>query len=353
MDLQFTAKPTSMGEVIGHMFNLPPLSGGIGGGTHPQILKGVTASGRCKCVGDDKCGGGKIYEVCFNTQKDCKKAQKDLDDICNNNNEMKAKCTRPKCYYRHGKPTCPDNCEPGTIIPMFSPLMIVSETKFSAPDGSANTRTDVGVGENVTFKGSVAGNWTATDGTPRILDNNNEFSWTAPNRAATVTIKLTVGNNEESILMNVIEPDGITATKKNEISYPAGTQGAGMKLIFNYHPKKISFGNVEAKEVSGPASDIRGYYKMHGMPHYHNSGDTFFSIGEDNKLKNAEDTAAQSGYPKDWSDGRFEWIIPNKFQVKTEGGDGKKFTKVTQAFSIDGTGKTRITKAGESVERSP
>ena len=89
-----------------------------GGGGDPGILKDVTASGRCKCVGDDACGGGRIYEICVNTQKDCKKAQKDVDDFCNNNAEMKENCRRPKCYYRHSKPTCPDECTPGEITPL-------------------------------------------------------------------------------------------------------------------------------------------------------------------------------------------------------------------------------------------
>lgn len=84
----------------------------------PEVLKEITASGRCKCVGDDSCGGGRIYEVCFRTQKDCKKVQKDLDKFCNNNSEMKEKCTRPKCYYRHSDPKCPDDCDPGTITPL-------------------------------------------------------------------------------------------------------------------------------------------------------------------------------------------------------------------------------------------
>lgn len=85
---------------------------GDGGSADAEALKQVTASGRCKCVGDDNCGGGKIYNVCYHTQKDCKKAQKDLDDYCNNNEEMKKKCTRPKCYYRHSDPTCPAKCTP-------------------------------------------------------------------------------------------------------------------------------------------------------------------------------------------------------------------------------------------------
>src|SRR5262249_10166508 len=80
--------------------------------------KQVTARGRCKCVGDDACGGGRIYVVCFKTQKDCKNVQKDLDNFCNNNEEMKRRCTRPKCYYRHSDPECDVKCNPGDIDPL-------------------------------------------------------------------------------------------------------------------------------------------------------------------------------------------------------------------------------------------
>jgi hypothetical protein len=71
-------------------------------------LKDVKASGRCKCVGDAACGGGRIYEFTFSTKKGCKNAQKDADDCCNNNDVMKQRCVRPNCYYRHTGPTCPD-----------------------------------------------------------------------------------------------------------------------------------------------------------------------------------------------------------------------------------------------------
>ncbi len=123
-DVKFDAAPVSIADVIRDMFDRAPLPGaggkGQGGGSpdEPGILKTVTASGRCKCVGEDKCGGGKMYEVCYTTQKDCKKSQKDLDDFCNNNSEMKAKCSRPKCYYRHSDPCCPDDCPPGEIKPL-------------------------------------------------------------------------------------------------------------------------------------------------------------------------------------------------------------------------------------------
>jgi hypothetical protein len=83
---------------------------GLADGNDMSAQKDVNALGRCKCVGDSACGGGQIYEVCYSTQKNCKNAQKDLDDYCNNKDEMKKKCTRPKCYYRHSDPTYPANC---------------------------------------------------------------------------------------------------------------------------------------------------------------------------------------------------------------------------------------------------
>ncbi len=91
------------------------------------------------------------------------------------------------------------------------------------------------------------------------------------------------------------------------------------------------------------------------MPHDHNPGPVrFFRISEDNKFLAAADHAAQSGYPAPWGKGSFHWKIPNKFRVFTEGGDGKKYTDVIQGFTMKGrSGRTKVTKAGEKVERAP
>jgi len=117
LDVDFDAKQVSVAEVVRSILSGLVLSGG-GGGPTVDILKDTTASGICKCVGDDNCGGGKRYKVCVKTQKDCKKAQKDVDSFCNNDSRMKERCVRPKCYYRHTDPLCPDECEPGTIEPL-------------------------------------------------------------------------------------------------------------------------------------------------------------------------------------------------------------------------------------------
>jgi hypothetical protein len=229
---------------------------------------------------------------------------------------------------------------------------ITSETKFAAPDGTAKTRTDVGVGEVVTFTGSASGKWTATSGTPVTLASGKTFTWTAPDRAKDVTVKLEVGSQSAISTMKVLEPAGIICARNSTIPIGVGTAGAGMKLTFNYTPKKVSFGNVEAKEVSGPATNITGYFRKHYTDDdlKHDSGDTFTSIKENNE-DSAQDTAKSVDTFKPYEVGTFDWVIPNNFRVKTEAGDGKEFTKVTQAFSINAAGTEKITKDGASVER--
>ncbi len=164
-----------------------------------------------------------------------------------------------------------------------------------------------------------------------------------------------VRGDSASASLNVLEPDSITGIKLSEMTFPNGTQGAGMILNFSFNPLKVSFGNAESREVSGPASAITGYYLKHGMPHDHNAGPIiFFRIGPDNKFAAARDRAAQAGYPAPWDAGSFHWLIPNKFRVITESGDGKEYTTVKQEFTMEGpSGKTKITKAGAEVERTP
>ncbi len=227
------------------------------------------------------------------------------------------------------------------------------ETDYEAPNGSGKSRRRAGVGERVTFTGSKTGEWKASGGSPRTLPLGTTFIWTAPGRAATVRISLKSGKYTRKIVMSVLEPNAITARKVSEIRYRRGRMGAGMTLKFHYHPKTVSFGNVDSKEVSGPATNVKGYFVDHGGDYSHDSGDTFFAINHNN-VDSATDEASIYNYPSPWKRGGYDWVIPNHFKLKTEAGDGKKFTDVTQAFTIEGTdGTTRVTKGGEDVERSP
>ncbi len=238
--------------------------------------------------------------------------------------------------------------------PKPKPVTVTHKTAVAAPDGSGKSRNDVGVGEKVVFTGSASGTWTATGGSP-TTGSGKKFTWTAPNRAASVTVTLTTGSSSATEALSVLEPASITAVRNSTIAFRKGRAGAGMKLSFHYHPKTVSFGNTEAKEVSGPATNITGYYRKHysDADLEHDSGDTFFPVKDDN-VDSSEDTASTEDPFKPYEEGTFDWVIPNHFKVKTEGGDGKKFTEVTQAFKmLDDTGRIRIDKAGASVERSP
>lgn len=231
------------------------------------------------------------------------------------------------------------------------PLAIKPETVFPAPDGSGKNRKAVGVGEKVNFKTRFKGNWTATNGTPNSRTNLNPFVWTAPKRGGKSTIAFSLGSATTSIDISVVEPSAIKAKKLNEISIPPGKAGAGMKLRFHYLPKIVSFGNVQSKEVSGPASLITGYYQKNFTKEQlkHDSGDKFFDIKKNNE-DSVVDTASEIRSTKPFDVGTYQWVIPNHFRLKTESGDGKKFTDVTQFFHMmDKTGKMKVLKAGAKV----
>ena len=227
------------------------------------------------------------------------------------------------------------------------------ETQFNAPDGSGRLRSKIGVGEKVTFKGSKIGDWSATGGSPGSLASTDHFVWTAPNRGASVSVSLTSGKYTKTKEIVVLEPSAVTGRRTSVLSYDPGTMGAGMQLKFLYNPKNVSFANIEAGEVSGPPSGVEGYFTKFQSKLDHDSGDQFFPLQINNE-NTATDTAAIRGFPRPWSIGKFKWIIPNRFRVHTEGGDGKIFATVEQAFTLEGgSGKTKVTKAGTEVSRTP
>lgn len=235
---------------------------------------------------------------------------------------------------------------------------IKSKTKFKAPNASSD-RTTIAVGEQVTFTGNKSGDWHADAGTATTgLTGRKTLKWRAPDRAATVNITFIIGAKQDTKTMTVIEPTHLTGTKVKTLSFAKGTQGAGMQLRFKYHPLTVSFGNIEVMEVAGPATNISGYFLAKSAASLnHDPGVMNFTrIGQNNK-DSAIDTASFNGYAKPWTDGGFEWVIPNNFRTVFEGGgNGKHFTDVTQAFKIDGPpddGRSTVTKAGQTVTRSP
>jgi hypothetical protein len=78
---------------------------GAAGPKDVKISRMIRAQAICKCVGDKACGAG-IYKKYFYVEH-CRDAKLEAEKLCNNDPEMIEKCTRPKCYYRHGDYKCP------------------------------------------------------------------------------------------------------------------------------------------------------------------------------------------------------------------------------------------------------
>jgi hypothetical protein len=236
---------------------------------------------------------------------------------------------------------------------------ITHRTVFSARGNADNTRTDVGVGEVVTFKGSTPGTWKASAGDPVTGDASKPFVWTAPSRATSVLFELTSGTQKAAEVMNVYEPASITFEKFRDLNFEAGVAGAGMNLYLHYHPLDVSFGNVLAKEVSGKATNRTGRFENEDI--WHDSGDEFIPILPSNQGVGIDNAACKHqpdrwserwGY--EWTAGSYDFVIPNHFKVKTEADDaGKKFTDVTQTCTIEDGGRATISKGGASSEREP
>ena len=241
-------------------------------------------------------------------------------------------------------------------IPFVSTPTIASQTTLTAPGNTDNTRTTVAVGEQVTFTGSSSGKWTASGGTPATGAKSKSFVWTAPDRAASVTIGLSMFGGHATKTMTVLEPSTVSGTKTSDLTFTAGQQGAGMTLRFTYGPATVSFGRVEVKEVSGPASNVTGYHAaLPAADLWHDSGDRFYGVLNNND-DSVEDTASFKGETKPWTAGTYDWAIPYHFKTATESGGGKQFATVLQEHKMEGpphAGRSTVKKAGAATVRSP
>jgi hypothetical protein len=252
-------------------------------------------------------------------------------------------------------PTPPTPTPPTPTPPTPTPPTptIASQTVNAAPNGAPNTRTEIGVGEQVRFTGSASGTWSMSGGTAVGVTSGTTFLWKAPEVGGSVTITLTNGSNTATTTMNVIAPTSLSMTKRSEDSIPAGTAGAGMLLNVTINPLNVCLGETQLLEVPGPATNITGYFTQFSATTLkHNPSPNYTPFGDNNTL--CCDHAALNGLSSPFSNGTFQWDIPNKYKLDGEpDSSGRNFTTTTQLFTIDSAGTVTITKAGASVSRSP
>ena len=232
-----------------------------------------------------------------------------------------------------------------------TPPAITSETITSAPDGSPDTRTTVGVGERVRFTATTAGTWTASEGQFIGPNNGSNIVWEAPAVGANPTITLTTPGGTRVVPFTVIAPNAIAMTVLRNHAIPAGTAGACMVNDVVINPLNVNFGRTQWLEVPGPATNVAGYFTQFSADTiFHNPTDHYLGVADDNS--GLEDHAAWHEVPPPFSFGTFEWVIPNRYKIDGEpDAQGRIFTNTVQSFFMFAGGTMMINKAGANVMR--
>lgn len=254
-----------------------------------------------------------------------------------------------------------DTVRPEDLTPAAT-CAITSSTFFRAPDGTPNTRTEVGIGEAVVFEAGGMAEWTASSGWPRSRTAPT-FAWEPAVPGTTrIAARNTLGGATCSIEMTAIAPTGITMVKHAEDTFPAGTMGAGMLLEAHIAPRHVSFGNLEWLEIPGHATGVSGYFdaqQKKGADLSHHPNPKFVRLRANNTFRS--DHAAFSGYPRSsgtppfwFPGGAFQWTIPNHYRRAGNPSPlGTFFTNTVQQFFLGADGRATVSKGGDTVTRRP
>ena len=228
-------------------------------------------------------------------------------------------------------------------------------------------RTKIGVGETgiITLRpfALAAPTWTV-EGTTQtstfaIDPNQNTATFYAGLRASSPVVKAVSGGKTFSLNYSVVEPSGESAVKDSEMPempFVAGRQGAGMNLVVTMLPQDVSFSNLDLLEIDKGTRNVTGFFSDYPATDLkHDPNPDWVEL----KSKNdTTDQAALAGYgtASTWRAGGFEWDIEVRWRVRNkETGQGVALpANRIQIFTMhDNTGRTTISKLGQSVTRTP
>ncbi len=231
---------------------------------------------------------------------------------------------------------------------------ISSRTLDAAPDGTADTRTVVGVNEIVLLTASAPSKWSATAGT--INATGASGSWLSPASAKPVSCSVTATpatGSPCSINFQVIPPRERKMTKTTDHAYTAGLAGSGFEATALILPLNVSFSGIEVREetVAGQAA---GYYNNvlgwdKGM---HPTG-TWSRVDATNN--NVKDTIGTTppGTPGPFGMGIFFWSIPLTWRTPNDPKTYPYGTADQIQVMIDSSGAEITSKEGADRTRTP
>ena len=229
---------------------------------------------------------------------------------------------------------------------------ITTKTVARAPDGTADTRRQVGVSELVTLTSSVPATWTASVGAITSTGPSSA-SWTAPGSPDTATITATPATGgPATVSIKVIQPTGNLQTEAKAQSYAPDLAGSGFVSKVTVRPINVSFSRIKVREETATAK-ATGYYdtvtRWNGIKHPQG---TFMPLDKDNNGQNDTVGSPQPGTPKPFSDGEFHWPIPQSYEAP--GGGGGVYSTGDHLQTMTGSAGTETTaKEGATNTRTP
>jgi hypothetical protein len=222
---------------------------------------------------------------------------------------------------------------------------ITTKTLVSAPDGTADTRRQVGVNEQIEMTASASATWLASGGAVTPAKGTTVI-WTAPAVGATCSLTATPATgNPCSVSMTVLPPRSRSLVKQSDRAYTAGLAGSGFVADVTIMPTNVSFTRIQVWEgaVNGVAT---GYHDTvlhwNGLPH-----PPTMPLVPNASNSGLRDTVGTNvpGSPGPFSRGTFSWPIPQLFRAAGSTGSGSVYSTafhtqvMTGANGAEGTYK--------------
>lgn len=222
--------------------------------------------------------------------------------------------------------------------------IVSHETEYSAPDGTANTRRIIGVGERVDFMADRSAQWSGVGvmGIPSRAERRVSLVFNQPGE---FTITARAGTHDDSVRFRVVEPSvsvqRVETVKKFPEKHNPNRQqvGVGMRLQFTLTPLNVSFRGIQFREEPGPADQVWGYFRSffssRPTKSRHEAVVHWADVRSNNELS-VRDTAQFAMAPRhmDWPlvAGGFRWNILDSYRVGSQ--ERRLPRRMPQSFRI-------------------
>lgn len=261
---------------------------------------------------------------------------------------------RPASPAASGRPANPASSA-GAVAPCpCTNATVSSQTVATVPSNRARTRLGVGESTNLTYSLGAA-TWTMSlpepEGGRLSSTSGATITYTAPDRAVSVTITATGGGCTKTIPLTIVEPSSIRMERRPGTLGNHTINRASVGFIADIYvlPADVSFEHcsyLESEVDAVGTGCFQQYYANNSVGHHPNTSP--IPIGppvsdtSGSKVNGFDKIAASASS----CDGGWSWSIPWSFRVG--GGLDKRFTTVNQVVAITAAGAADISKAGAS-----